>query len=141
MANNNKKTYIIGHPGLVNDCNKICVCNSSVFGLPLSLYTIGEIYENLREKEKEEITREDDKFVYNPAPESSLKKSGFDVIIYLASGGDVLGYTKFDNPQATLGRTATITLNIGETLKADYNLDVSYQLVNIVTDGMEKSKY
>ena len=145
MERSSNKTYVIGHAGLLNDCEHVYLCNSledsaafeGVSG-SLSLYNIETLYRNLKERDLgTRVEVNEKRFVFDGS------EYGFDLIIYLSESDEVLGYTKFDSPQGSRGRRATVWINIGENLQTaeENTLDISYLVKDIVKISEERSKY
>ena len=147
MERSSNKTYVIGHAGLLNDCRHVHLCNSledskAFENIPgsLSLYNIEAVYKNLENERLGTRLDVDSEGVF-VFPGTS--ESGFDLIIYLSESDEVLGYTKFDSPQGSRNRRATVRINITERLKAaeENSLDISYLVKDLVKVSEEKSKY
>ena len=134
MANSKKyNTYVIGFPEDINACPRIIVANSSDFSEEgdISLFNVSKIasgiitggYNGLiiprsdseafeyRKGNLSWITGEDDEETYE------LRKDwGFDVIIYLSAGEDILGYTKFTEKNGGGTTNLNIYLEFGSSL-------------------------
>ena len=129
MANSKKyNTYIIGFPEDINNCPRIIVCNSSEFADKfgdISLFYVSSIAKSIitgddgingliiprSEKGCFEYDKDNLSWILGTDDEGTYenrKESGFDVIIYLSSRDDALGYTKF----LDLCGKGTINLNI-----------------------------
>lgn len=110
-------TYIIGFPETVNTCPRIIVCNSSdiaKYSGDISLFNISDIVAKILDPTSEPyglVISRDEKGAFEYRKDNlwwidfgegkeektynERKSWGFDIIIYLSSGGDILGYTKF----------------------------------------------
>ena len=134
MASSKKySTYIIGFPEAVNNCPRILVCNSVEFVEELgdiSLFTASEIASKILSNDEKNkgfnglVISKSKKGPYyeyrkdnltwldiegDPEASYNRKKAwGFDIMIYLTSRDDVLGYTKFSD----ICGGDTINLNI-----------------------------
>ena len=161
MANSKKyNTYIIGFPEDINNCPRIIVCRSSDFAGKfgdISLFYVSSIAESIitgetpgliiprSEKGCFEYDKDNLFWILGTDDEGTYenrKEWGFDIIIYLSSRDDALGYTKF----LDLCGKGTINLNIylefstelGE-INQDIILDISLSSVSdiLLTWGLQ----
>lgn len=144
MANSKKyNTYIIGFPEAVNKCPRIIVAKNSDFKDTegdISLFYAWDIASKIITGELPGLIiprdskdgcfkyRKDNLFwIQEDTDEETYehrKKWGFDIIIYLTSSDDVLGYTKFSDING--GGTTNLNIYLAFSSELDeINLDVA----------------
>ncbi len=161
MASSKKyNTYILGFPEVVNNCPRIIVCKSSELGVDISLFVLPDIIKNILDESNEKINgliiprspekgcyeyRKDNLFwilgesgIEESSDTYELRKSwGFDIIIYLSSGNDFLGYTKFVDLSGDGTTNLDIYLNFSSEVSdidQDIILDTSLSGISKTTE-------